>query len=451
MGKVACHTLLSALLATAVLLVALWTAGAFYYAQALYAIPAKSPTRDIPEEAKARLANCLFSLNNSLTLNPVDYENWYSRSKVIELGYAALPDSWKNHAWEFDLTRAIVRSPGTVSPVLRLALACAAGQRRLVPKANGCNGIFEAAIQRAPMYAYAHLRYAGYLYTEALSKPKQRQELAERVCQNYGFALSSLFASRLLKGWHQDRAYYDCPNLADRFTQMEPLNPISKEQWYLLGKGVARKGERFLNTNQASIIAYMQNQNASVADYEAFARGLAQFGLVKGGENILYSYLMGHEQDGKGWEAILRYLDNNRKALGKERMALALSLAVQRVVPEASSGLFLMDQARRLSRVDLVEAMFKRLVASFPDDPEIYLGMGRCQARLGRRAESVAYFRKAVLLDPNSPRLHIELGRAYVAIKQFNLAIDEFQKALDLSPDSKLAKEEMRRMGIYEN
>lgn len=438
------------MLAAVVLLVSLWTASSLYHSEALPGIPSKVLAAGTSAEDKALLFNCLSSLNKILAFNPGESGYWYSRSKLIELGRLALPPDWQDHSWEKDLSRAIVRSPADVAPILRLAITCAAGYGRLVITNNRCDGLFEALLARAPQYGYGHFRYAEYLYTLALGNPNQRQMFADSVCKNYGQALNKLAESRLLRSWHENRAFYNCTNLAFDMKQILTLGPDTKRQWYLLGQVLGRKGEFFWGRNQGTAIAHLRDRKALLVYYDSLANGLANAAIAEGGAEVLHAYIFDHPQDAKGWEAFIRYLDKNKDNLGPELVESALIEANKKVNLELSPSLYFLGKACQLKNQELVKSLFAKLVIIYGENPEIYTAMARCQFSLGYRPESINYFHRALKLSPSSPKLHIELGRVYASNKQFVQAIDEFQKALDLNPGDKAAKREMRRIGIYE-
>lgn len=443
--------LLSVLLYAVVFLVALWTTSALYHSKALDGTPQKALTADIPNEAKARLINSLSSLNTSLALNPGDSGYWYSRSKLIELGRLALPSGWRDHSWEEDLSRAIVRSPADAPPILRLANTCAAGYGYLATVINnGCDGLFKAVMARAPQSGYVNFRYAEYLYTQALGNPNQRQTFANSVCKKYGQALNELADTRMLRSWHENQAFYNCTNLAFNMNQILTMEPNTKHQWYLLGQEIGRKGESFWCRNQGTATAYLRDRKAPLADYDGLANGLAKTSSPVYGADVLHAYTAYHPQDGLGWEAFIRYLDKNKDSLRSELVEPALIEANQKANLELSYGLYFLGKACQLKNQGLVGSLFYKLVALNRESPEVYAAMARCQFSLGYMPKSIDYFLQAIRLSPGSPKLHIELGRVYAANKQFDQAIDEFQRALDLKPGDKAAKREMRRMGIYE-
>lgn len=444
------RSILSMVLVCVILLVALWTSSSLYYSGAQAGIPQKAITVGSSKEVKAKTVAALSYLNKSLALNPALPEMWQSRSKLIELSRPVLPPNWRDYSWEEDLSRAIVRSPAEVSPILRLALTCASGYLNLNRVNNCCDGLFEALLARAPQYGYGHFRFAEYLYTQALGNPKQKHKLADSICKNYGQALDKLADTRLLRSWHEKRAYYNCINLAIDMKQVLTLGPDTKRQWYLLGQDLGRKGKSFWSRNQGTALAYLRDRKAPLADYGGLANGLAKTSSPENGAEVLHAYAAYHPQDGRGWETFIRYLDKNKKSLGSELAESALIEASQKANLELSSGLYFLDKACKLNNQELVGSLFTKLVTLDRENPEVYALMARCQFSLGYGPKSIDNFHRAIRLSPSSPILHTELGRAYAANKQFDQAIDEFQKALDLKPGDQAAKREMRRMGIYE-
>lgn len=217
-----------------------------------------------------------------------------------------------------------------MSPILRLALTCSAGYAHLVTGNKRCDSLFKAVLTREPQYGYGHFRYAEYLYSQALGNPDQRHTYANSVCKNFGQALSKLASTRLLRGWHEDRAFYNCPNLALDMEQFFALGPDTKRQWYLLGQGLGRKGNYFWRRNQGVVIAHLRDRHAPLAYYDGLASGLAKAAIAKGGAEVLHAYTSDHPQDGIGWEAFIRYLDAQKNSLGPESVKSALIEASQK-------------------------------------------------------------------------------------------------------------------------
>jgi len=442
--------LLSALLAGAVILVVLWTTASIYRDDPQKNLAAIKQVALDPGKSSPLFLASLAEINNSLRFNPASDDAWLIRGRLLELHPNLAPYARPPYSWENDLFQAIVRSPARVVAWLRLALVCAGGATRLTGSlASNCGLIFQALLSREPQYGYAHFRYGDYLYTQALRTPKRKGELAGGVCKHYGKGLNIMAGTKLMRGWHEKRAYYNCTNLADNFSVMLELQPFRAHQWELLGQGLGRKGQAFCDGAQPLINNALASRHASLDAYARLAKGLAKNANPECGLATLQAYVIRHQDDGLGWKSLVRYIDQNKTIFDGQALVHAVSDAARLAKPELSSGLYFLGKSCQLKRDDLADIFFQKLLALEPQNSAIYTKMARCLMSRGRTMEAIGFYRKALSLKPASASLHIELGRAYSKNKDYNKAVEQFQKALDLNQDDKRAQKELRRMGIY--
>jgi tetratricopeptide (TPR) repeat protein len=442
--------LLGILLAAGLCLIALWTSASVFFAWSQTDLPGNAAKWVQSTEAPSLVGASLAHLNASLKLNPAMSASWLARGGLLQLYGRLLPKAWQGASWEQDMVAAMIRSPSHVVPLFKLALACAEGYSQLASGPAQCDRLFLALLSREPQYGYVHFRYADYLYTMALVNPGRKRELAARVCQQYGQALESMGSTRLLRAWHEKRAYYNCLNLADSYPVARSLGPSSTNQWKLLGVGLGRKSEEFWNQAQPAVLDDLQATGAPLANYAALARGLGKVNRYERGARVLRAYVSRHPEDARGWEALVRYLDKNIKWFTNSTLVNALLEAERKAKPQLSSGLYFLGKSCQLKEHSLAESFFQKILRLEPNNSKIYASMAHCLMGLGQKQAAIIYYKKALELAPNSDTLHVELGRAFASSKEYNRAIEEFQKALDLNPNDHRAKQEIHRMGIYD-
>src|SRR6202040_4117669 len=64
--------------------------------------------------------------------------------------------------------------------------------------------------------------------------------------------------------------------------------------------------------------------------------------------------------------------------------------------------------------------------------PLLFLGIENLQ--LGNRTDAVRYLSMARQVHPNDPEIYMNLGRAYFGLKQFENASNAYRRATELSP-----------------
>jgi len=77
------------------------------------------------------------------------------------------------------------------------------------------------------------------------------------------------------------------------------------------------------------------------------------------------------------------------------------------------------------------EALFKQMIAEFPDSPMGHFSLGRYYLDARRWAEAAGCFEEAVRLDPTYAAALVGLGDAQAGLGKKDLAKTAWQKALD--------------------
>lgn len=77
------------------------------------------------------------------------------------------------------------------------------------------------------------------------------------------------------------------------------------------------------------------------------------------------------------------------------------------------------------------EALFKQMIAEFPDSPMGHFSLGRYCLDAKRWADAAACFEEAVRLDPTYAAAFVGLGDAQAGLGRKDLAKAAWQRALD--------------------
>jgi len=88
----------------------------------------------------------------------------------------------------------------------------------------------------------------------------------------------------------------------------------------------------------------------------------------------------------------------------------------------------------REGRLAEAEALYRRILASAPDNPQVVYLLGMLANQCGRSAEAVSLLRRAVSKQPDQADYHRGLGLALVAVGQLREAVGAYQEALRLRP-----------------
>lgn len=93
------------------------------------------------------------------------------------------------------------------------------------------------------------------------------------------------------------------------------------------------------------------------------------------------------------------------------------------------------NQLHKAGRLKDAEAIFRKILAQFPDHPVALLSLGIIAHQSGAREAAIALMTRAVEIAPDLPQAQNNLGNAHAAAKSYELAIVHFTKAVDLRPD----------------
>jgi tetratricopeptide (TPR) repeat protein len=89
-------------------------------------------------------------------------------------------------------------------------------------------------------------------------------------------------------------------------------------------------------------------------------------------------------------------------------------------------------QAGRFSEA---EAIYRRILAVSPDNPDALHLLGVLATQLGSADAALDLIRRAIAINPRSAQYHVNLGAALAKLGRTNQAIESYQRALLLQPD----------------
>src|SRR5438067_13191831 len=96
-------------------------------------------------------------------------------------------------------------------------------------------------------------------------------------------------------------------------------------------------------------------------------------------------------------------------------------------------------ELHRAGRLREAAAVYERLLAERPDEPEALHLLGVLRHQLGDHARAVELIGRAVALQPNVARYHANLAETYRALGQFDRAMGCCRGALHLTPNYAVA------------
>src|SRR5438067_6902877 len=92
-------------------------------------------------------------------------------------------------------------------------------------------------------------------------------------------------------------------------------------------------------------------------------------------------------------------------------------------------------ELHRAGRLREAAAVYERLLAERPDEPEALHLLGVLRHQQGDHAKAIELIGRAVVLRPNAAALHANLAEAYRALGQHDRAAGCCRMALRLAPD----------------
>ncbi len=122
-----------------------------------------------------------------------------------------------------------------------------------------------------------------------------------------------------------------------------------------------------------------------------------------------------------------------KAGVGCYRRALALS--PQEALPRVRLVNGLMD----ISETAEAEDLCLRFIASDPDNPDLWLALGRSFEKQGKNREAFTTYGQVLTLDPREAEAYARQGRLFCRFGQFDAAEAACRKALALDPDNLLA------------
>lgn len=90
-------------------------------------------------------------------------------------------------------------------------------------------------------------------------------------------------------------------------------------------------------------------------------------------------------------------------------------------------------------QVPLAEDQCLEFLASYGDDPNLWLGLGQVFEKQGKHQEAFTTYGQALVLDPNLSAAYARRGRLFCEFSQFDAAAESCRKALELNQDDALA------------
>jgi tetratricopeptide (TPR) repeat protein len=87
-------------------------------------------------------------------------------------------------------------------------------------------------------------------------------------------------------------------------------------------------------------------------------------------------------------------------------------------------------------RLAEAEGYFRQAIATAPQRPDGYLGLGMTELRAGDGAAAVGDLNKAIETSPETPSAHLFLGIALYQLNRYDAAAAALQQELKLQPDS---------------
>jgi Flp pilus assembly protein TadD len=92
-------------------------------------------------------------------------------------------------------------------------------------------------------------------------------------------------------------------------------------------------------------------------------------------------------------------------------------------------------------------ALLNQAAAAKPDEPEIWLFLGRYRVERGDCAGAVDDFRRAAKLAPENPGVYASQGLAQLCAGDSTAARASFQRSLQLDPNQPKVREYLRGRG----
>jgi tetratricopeptide (TPR) repeat protein len=92
-------------------------------------------------------------------------------------------------------------------------------------------------------------------------------------------------------------------------------------------------------------------------------------------------------------------------------------------------------QHQQQGRFAEAEAVYRQVLASYPNHPDAMQLLGVLAAQVGKADIAMDLIRRAIAINPRQPMYHCNLGQAYLSVGRADDAVAAFAQAITLKPD----------------
>jgi tetratricopeptide (TPR) repeat protein len=251
---------------------------------------------------------------------------------------------------------------------------------------------------------------------------------------------------------HQERGYCytslrDAPRAIEAFSQAVKLNPALAASWTMLEQLYRIAGEEDGRAMAAAQVGILQQIPSEVVR----AGSLFSDGDLLAAENILRVYVLNGGNHVEGLRLLAR-IEHGRNALddAEQRLEAALNLAPEYWAARLDYVRVLLDQQKYPQARQVIDAMrqagsplsprtkrpalhgIEREIE--PDDRHLLSLDAAACAGLGRHEAATEMYRRLLASEPESPELHMALGHSLRSLGTQNEAISSYRKAIAIRP-----------------
>ena len=229
---------------------------------------------------------------------------------------------------------------------------------------------------------------------------------------------------------YQERGYCyttlrDASRAIDAFSQAVNLNPALAASWIMLERLYQMAGERSSAATAAEHISVLKNLPSEIVR----AGSVFSDGDLSAAENILRAYLL---RSGDHVEALrlLSRIEHQRNALYDAELLLesVLKLAHDYRAARLDYVRVLLDRQKYMQAQDAVNTLLRLE----PDNSDYLLLDAVASAGLGQYEPAIAVYRRLLATSPQSPDLHMALGHSLKSVGRQKEAIECYQAATAL-------------------
>jgi tetratricopeptide (TPR) repeat protein len=235
---------------------------------------------------------------------------------------------------------------------------------------------------------------------------------------------------------HQERGYCytalrDAPRAIEAFLQAVKLNPALVASWSMLEHLYRITGEakgRAMVTAQIGILKQLPPEVVR-------AGSLFSDDELPAAENILRAYLLNGGNHVEGLRLLAR-IGHKRNALddAEQHLETALKLAPEYRAARLDYIRVLLDQQKYPQARQVIEAMRQIEPRIESDDRHLLSLDAAACAGLGRHKPAIEMYRGLLATEPESPELHIALGHSLRSLGRQSDAIASYRKAMAIRP-----------------